>query len=44
MLLNDYIADIEKTDRLGSPTLVVDDFSGLFLNLSIISIKLSRST
>ena len=31
MLLNHNIIDIEKPDRICSPTFVVDKFSGLFL-------------
>ena len=40
MFLNDYIVDIEKSDEICSLTLVVNEFSGLFLHLSIFSIKL----
>ena len=30
MLLNDDIADVEKTDGICSPTFIVNEFSGLF--------------
>ena len=43
MLLNHDIVDIEKPDRICSPTFVVDEFSGLFLHPSVFSIKHSRS-
>ena len=39
MFLNDDIVDIEKLDGIYSLTSVVDEFSGLFLHLSILSIK-----
>ena len=39
MLLNDDIVDIEKLDGICSPTFVVDELSGLFLNPSVFSIK-----
>ena len=39
MLLNDNITDIEKSDGICSPTFVVNEFSGLFLNPSIFSIQ-----
>ena len=38
MLLNDDIVDIEKPDGISSFTFVVDEFSGLFLHLSVFSI------
>ena len=41
--LNNNIVDIEKLDGICSPTFVVDDFSGLFLNPSIFSTKDLRS-
>ena len=40
MLLNDDITDIEKPDRICSPTFVVNDFLGLFLHLSIFLSKI----
>ena len=43
MLLNSNIVDIEKPDGICLLALVVDDFSGLFLNLPIFSITHSRS-
>ena len=43
MPLNDDIVDMEKLDGICSLTFVVDNFSGLFLHPSIISIKDSRS-
>ena len=43
MFLNDDIVDIEKLDGICSTTFVVDEFSGLFLQPSIFSIKHSRS-
>ena len=43
MLLNDDIVDIEKPDGICSLTVVVDEFSGLFLHPSIFSVKHSRS-
>ena len=43
MLLNKEIVDIEKPDGICARTLVVDEFSGLFLYLSILSIIHSRS-
>ena len=39
MFLNYNIVDIEKQDGICSLTFVVDEFSGLFLHLSIFSIK-----
>ena len=41
--LNDDIVDIKNPDRICSVIFVVDEFSGLFLHLSIYSIKHSRS-
>ena len=43
MVLNDGLVDIEKSNVIFSPTFVVNEFSGLFLNPSIFSIKLSWS-
>ena len=43
MLLNEDILDIEKPNGICSLTLVVDEFSGLFLHSSIFSIAYSRS-
>ena len=43
MLLIDDITDLEKPDRIYSPTIVVDEFSELFLNPSVLSSKYSRS-
>ena len=43
MLLNDDIVDLRKSDGICTPTFAVDEFSGLFLHLSIFSIKHSRS-
>ena len=43
MLLNDDIVDIEKPDRICLPNFVADEFSGLFLHLSNISIEHSKS-
>ena len=43
MLLNDDLIDIERSDKICSPTFVADEFSGLFLNTSFFSIKDSRS-
>ena len=43
MLLTDDILDVEKPDGMCSPTSVVDEFSGLFLHPSILSIKHLRS-
>ena len=43
MLLNDNIVDIAKPDGIFSLSFVVDEFSGLFLHLSVFSIKHSRS-
>ena len=43
MFLNNYIVDIERPDEIRSLTLVVDDFSELFLHPSIFSIKNWRS-
>ena len=42
MLLNDDIIDIEKPDGTYSLTFVADEFSGLFLHVSVFSIKHSR--
>ena len=39
MLLNVDIVDIEKPDRMYLPTVVVKEFSGLFLHPSIFSVK-----
>ena len=39
MHLSDDIVDIEKPDGICSPSLVVDEFSELFLNQSIVCIK-----
>ena len=39
MHLSDDIVDIEKPDEICSPSLVVDEFSELFLNPSIVCIK-----
>ena len=38
MLLNKYIVNIEKSDGMRSPTLIVDKCSALFLHRSIFSI------
>ena len=43
MFLNGDIVDIENPTGICSLTFVVDEFSGLFLHLSIFSIKHSRS-
>ena len=43
MLLNDDIVDVEKPNGICSPTLVVDEYSGLFLHPSVFPIKISRS-
>ena len=43
MILNDDIIDIEKPGGICSPTFVVDEHSGLFLNPSTFSIKHSSS-
>ena len=43
MLLNDDIVDIEKPNGICSPTLVVDEYSRLFLHPSVFPIKISRS-
>ena len=43
MLLNDDIVDIVKLDGICSPTFVVDELSGLFLNPSVFSVKHWRS-
>ena len=43
MFLNDDTVDIEKPDGICLPTFDVNEYSGLFLNLSIFSIKHSRS-
>ena len=42
MSLNDDIVNIEKLDGILPLTLVVDDFSGLFLHPSNFTIKDSR--
>ena len=39
MFLNDDIVDTERPDRICSPKIVVNEFSGLFLYPSIFSIK-----
>ena len=39
MLLNDDIEDIEKGDGICFPTVVVNEFSGLFLQTSIFFVK-----
>ena len=43
MHLKEDIVDIEKPDEICSLTFIVDEFSGLFLRLSIFSIIYSRS-
>ena len=43
MLLNDDIVDIENPDRICLPNFVVDEFSGLFLHPTNISIEHSKS-
>ena len=43
MLLNDDIVDTEKPYRICLPNFVVNEFSGLFLHLSVFFIKHSRS-
>ena len=43
MSLYDYTVDIENPDRICSPTFAVNDFSELFLRLSIFSIKYPRT-
>ena len=43
MSFNNDIVNIEKLDEICSATFVVNDFSGLFLNPSIFSIKDSIS-
>ena len=43
MIFHDDIIDIERAGGIYSPSLVVDDSSGLFLHPSIFSIKDSRS-
>ena len=43
MILNEDLVDIEKPDVVCSLTFVLDEFSGLFLHLSIFSIIHSRS-
>ena len=43
MLLYDNIIDIEKPDVICLPTFVVDEFAGLYLDLSIFSFIHSRS-
>ena len=42
MLLNEDIVDIEKPSGICSCTFVVDEFSGLLLHPSIVSIMNSR--
>ena len=44
MLIYEDTADIEKPDEKCSLAFVVDEFSGLFLHLSIFFIIHSRST
>ena len=44
MVLNDDTVDIKKPDVIFSYTFVVDEFSGLFLHPSIVSVKHSRPT
>ena len=44
MLLSDNIVGIGKLDGICSGTFVLDEFSGLFLNQSVNSIKQSIST
>ena len=39
MSLNNYILDIERPDEIRSLTIVVGDFSELFLHPSIFSIR-----
>ena len=41
MLLNDDVVITAKPDRICSPTFVVDEFSGLFLERSIFYKKVS---
>ena len=43
MFLNDDIVEIEKSDRICSPTVVVDESSELLLHPEIFYIKHSRS-
>ena len=43
MLLNEDIVEIKNPDGICSLTFVVDEFSGLFLHPSILSIIHSRS-
>ena len=43
MLLNDDIVDIEKLDLIHLPTFVVNEFSGLLLQPSVLSMIHSRS-
>ena len=43
LIFNDYFVDIEKPDRICSPTFAIEECSGLFLHTSIFSIKRSRS-
>ena len=43
MLLNDDYIDLEKPDRIYSPTIVLEELSELFLNPSVLSSKYSRS-
>ena len=43
MFLKDDTVDIEKHDGICSPTFVVYEFSGLFLQPAIFSIKHARS-
>ena len=42
MILNEDIVDIDKSDRICSLNFVADEFSGLFLHVSIFSIIYSR--
>ena len=43
MLLNDNVVGIEKSDGICSLTFVADEFPGLFLHHTVLSIKHSRS-
>ena len=43
MFLNDGIVDIEKPDEICLPTFAVNEFSGLYLHLSVFPSKHSRS-
>ena len=43
MLLNYNVVDIEKPDGICSLTFVGDEFPGLFLHHTVLSIKHSRS-